>query len=278
MAQLYQTPVNNNLQYTLNTQMGAGDTSLTLNTNVNNIVNAPGVLVVDRVDSAGNKTASVREYISFTGVSGTSITGLSRGLAGSTGQAHNVGAIVEFVPDVVQETAWYNVFTTEHTVGGNHGTLPSTALINTQKLYASQATLGFSTITSMWSASGASLQSYPQVPVWVFPGTLSGVSTNLGRPLDMLNPGNIQYITAITRIGSSNASLFLNLTKNGSNILNGTTTTSLLYIPLNGTFVSIAASLSSMASTGFNAGDVFNFSVVGQNSMAGDLTIKFFAR
>lgn len=128
---LYQQPTNNNLQYTLNTQLAQGGTSAVLSASVSGVVQAPGVFVVDRVDSAGNKTASVREYISFTGVSGNTLTGLSKGLAGSTDQVHNVGAIVEFVPDVTWANAIYSAVTLEHSVNGQHTSLASVSGINT---------------------------------------------------------------------------------------------------------------------------------------------------
>lgn len=302
---LYQTPTQNNLQYTLNAQIAAGDTSLTLNTSVTGIVQAPGVLVVDRISSSGSATPTVREYISFTGVSGSSITGLTRGLAGSTAQAHQVGAVVEFVPDVVQQMQYYSVFTLEHTPLGQHGSLPSTSMINTlaaavlstasvqltntnllqvasgaslqlqQLAVTSLASLQQIYAMNLINASGASVQGVDGVtPVWVFSGTLSGASTQLGKPLDMPLAGTIQFISAISRTGSSNASLFLDITKNGSSIISSNGSTSLLYIPINGTFVSLA----SISTPKFVAGDVFNFSTLFPGSMAQDLTVKFFAR
>lgn len=100
---LYYAPTQNGLQKTLNAQLDEGTTaSVTLN-NTTGIQNKAGVFVVDRIDSGGTeKSASVREYISFTGVSGSTLTGLTRGLGGGgADQDHAVGAVVEFVPDVV---------------------------------------------------------------------------------------------------------------------------------------------------------------------------------
>src|ERR1035437_7203261 len=158
MATILNSPLNNNLQYSLNTQLAQGGSNLVLNVSVAGVVQAPGVLVVDRVDSAGNKTPSVREYITFTGVSTNTLTGLSKGVAGSTDQVHNVGAVVEFVPDVTWANSYYNTFTTEHSVGGQHTSLPSlswmsalamvvlsTASINT--LYVNNLNANISTIS-----------------------------------------------------------------------------------------------------------------------------------
>ena len=277
---LPRVPTQNNTQYTLDAQIAAGASSLTLNQSVAGIVRAPGVLVIDRIDSSGTKTPTKREYKRFTGVSGAQLTGLSGGLAGSTDQVHAVGAIVEFVPDVLQEQDWYDWATFEHTTDGVHASLPSLTVARTKELaVASLATIQRADITNLFAtnvinASGASLQALPIVPVWVFSGTVSGATTNLGIPLDMPNPGTIQWISAITRAGSSNSSLFLEITKNGAALLGGNASQSVLMIPLNGTFASTA----SISSPRFNAGDVFNFTVLKAGSMAQDLTVKFYAR
>lgn len=98
---IYYPPEENGLQKTLDSDLSAGVTaSVTLN-NTNKIQNKPGVFVIDRIDSNGAlKDASDREYIIYTGVSGSTLTGLTRGTGGSTDQDHSVGAVIEFVPDV----------------------------------------------------------------------------------------------------------------------------------------------------------------------------------
>lgn len=300
MATLVNQPLNNNLQYTLNSQMGAGDTSLTLNTAVTGIVQAPGVCVIDRVDSSGNKTASVREYVSFTGVSGSSLTGLVRGLAGSTAQAHNVGAIVEFVPDVTWANAIYNVITQEHGVTGQHTSLASVSGINTLSLvvpsqasiqqanlvnlYASNASINnlfvgqLSTasiqtlaVSNALIASGASLQGFTFRPAWFLGGTLSGASAQLGSPVAMPHAGTIQYAYVTTRIGASNASLGFDIFKNGTSVIAGS---NVLAVPVNGTYVSTA----SIATKGFNSGDVLAVGTLNANSMAQDATVVVICR
>lgn len=99
---IYYPPEDNGLQKTLNSALLTGVTaSATLN-NANKIQNKPGVIVIDRIDTNGAlKAAADREYIVYTGVSGSTLTGLTRGVGGSTDQDHSIGAIVEFVPDVV---------------------------------------------------------------------------------------------------------------------------------------------------------------------------------
>lgn len=99
---LFYPPSQNGLQKSLGAALDEGETSSVTLNNVTGIQDKAGVFVVDRIDTGGSeKDSSVREYISFTGVSGNTLTGLARGLAGSTDQDHAIGAVVEFVPDVV---------------------------------------------------------------------------------------------------------------------------------------------------------------------------------
>lgn len=275
-TQLYRVPTNNALQYTLDSQIAAGATSLTLNQSVAGIVRGPGVLIIDRVDSSGNTTPTKREYFTFTTVSSAVVSGLVGGLAGSTQQVHSAGAIVEFIPDVIWADSLYSVITAEHDTYGTHISLASINTLSTNTaIIASAASINQGTFKTLINASGASLQGVsPTIPVWVFSGTLSGASTALGKPLDMPRSGTINWISAITRAGSSGASLFLDITKNGTSIITATASTSLLNIPVNGTYVS----LGSIATQTFVSGDVFNFSVLNSGSMAQDLTIKFHAR
>lgn len=100
MGVLYYPPTVNGLQKTLDAQLDQGTTAaLTLN-NTTNVPNEPGVIVVNRIDADGNvKSASEREYITYTGTSGATLTGLTRAIAGSTDQDHAVGSVVEFIID-----------------------------------------------------------------------------------------------------------------------------------------------------------------------------------
>jgi len=103
---LYYPTSKNAVQKTLDAQLLAGaTTSMTLN-NVVGIQNKAGVCVIDRVDANGTATSGKREYVAFTGVSGSTLTGLTRNAdSGGTDQDHAVGAIVEFVSDALQQQA-----------------------------------------------------------------------------------------------------------------------------------------------------------------------------
>ena len=158
MARLYQVPVQNALQYTLDTGYTSGGNALTLNSSLVGIIQAPGVCVVDRIDSSGNLTATKRDYFTFTGVSGQQITGCVGGLAGSTNQDHSVGAIVEFIPDITWAQAIYDVVTQEHSVMGQHASLPSVTQIRTNDIIAtSLASIQLANIKGLAVASQASI-------------------------------------------------------------------------------------------------------------------------
>jgi hypothetical protein len=102
MTALMYPPSKNAVQKTLGAQLLAGVTALVTLNNVDGIQNKPGVIVIDRVDTNGVETTSKREYISYTGTSGSTLVTLVRNVdTGGTDQDHAIGAIVEFIPDVI---------------------------------------------------------------------------------------------------------------------------------------------------------------------------------
>lgn len=285
MATYPRVPTQNNSQYTLDAQLSAGGTSLTLNQSVSSIIQAPGYGWVDRVDSSGSVTPTKREYFYFTGVSGAQLTGLTRGLAGSTDQVHSVGAIVEFGPNVSEEADKYSVFITEHTTTGVHASLAS---VNYLKVFGTADFTGASVsgigllslpsvnniaVTTVLNASGASIQGLnPTIPVFTLLGNLSSASM-IGVPLDMPRSGTINFVSAVLRGPVSGTSLTLDIQKNGQSIF-----TVFPGILGGGTFVSTA----SIATKTFVSGDVFTASKLSLASTAIgngiDISIKFHAR
>ena len=144
MANLVYVPSQNGIQKTLGAQLLSGVTaSATLN-NVTGIQNKLGVFVVDRVDTNNVETPTKREYIKFTGTSGSTVVTLTRNVDGSgTDQDHAIGAIVEFVPDVVWAQALNDVITVEHNTDGTH----TSALVTTLKASSAVVTTGTSDVT-----------------------------------------------------------------------------------------------------------------------------------
>lgn len=263
MATYPRVPTQNNQQYTLDSQLAQGGTSLTLNQSVASVIQAPGYGWIDRVDSSGSLTPTKREYFYFTGVSGADLTGLTRGVAGSTDQVHAVGAIVEFGPNVSEEGDKYSAFTQEHTVNGVHASLPSITYIKTSTLLdVSSAEI---------RASGASLTGVNAIrPVWVITSLKSGPSTNVSVPIDMPSSGTIDFVSIILKSPISSASLVIDINKNLTSIFDAGTRPSILG---GGTFVSTA----SIATKIFAKGSVFTVDLDnGGNSV--DAVVKFSAR
>lgn len=165
MANLYSVPLKNSVQHTLAGTLTQAETAtITLDSSVTLELQATstmkGLLVIDRVDVNGNLTPLKTEYISYTGVSGSTVTGLTRGLAGTSVQGHAIGAIVEFVPDVTWAQAINDVFTTQHNDDGTHKTLSSISLasvtINNAMAFGMSSASGVLTNPMIFNASMAS--------------------------------------------------------------------------------------------------------------------------
>lgn len=304
MATFWRVATSNAFNTTLNGTIGSADITITLNSVTG--LQAPGVLVIDRQDGNGNNTPTVREYISYTGISGSQLTGVTRGRAGSTAQSHNSGALVEETMSVDHWEDLRVIFTAEHTANTglhvigtatinytqthrlavtsiasiarleyNNAIGASLASINRlevgQLIGVSGVSLNTLNIKTNLSASGASLEGLPVRPAWFLSGTLSGASANIGSPLSMPQNGTVQFAYATSRIGASQASIFFDIKKNGTSIL---ASSNVLSIPINGTFASTA----SIATNTFIAGDVFTVGTGNVSSMVQDVTIVVVGR
>lgn len=126
-TKLWKAGTSNARSTTLNGSIGAGDTSITL-TSVTGL-QSPGVITIDRVNTSDTETPTVREYISYTGISTNTLTGCTRGLGGSTAQSHSSGAIVEETFNVTHWNDMVDFLMVAHDAGGNIVT--STATIAT---------------------------------------------------------------------------------------------------------------------------------------------------
>jgi len=275
-------PTQNNRQYTLDAQISAGASSLTVNQTVAGVVRAPGYLVIDRIDTSGGVTATKREYKYFTNVNGANITGLSS--SDGTDQIHAVGAIVEFTPNVGDENDKYGVFTTEHSDLGQHASLPSLGLMrsldivgwslaslqltNTKGLVvASVASLQTVGITTGLFASGASVIINTLNPAWQIAGVQSLATVGVGKPLSMPNAGFIQWASVVLSGPVSGASVLIDINRNASSIFVAGTRLSILG---GGTYASTA----SLNTRTFIAGDVFSVDV-DQLGNKIDATVQF---
>ena len=132
---LYYPPTQNALQKTLGATLSKAETTSATLSNTTGVQNKAGVCVIDRVDSNGTvKSSSYWEWISFTGTSGATITGLTRGLGGSSDQEHATGAIVEFVPDITWAQGVISALANSHTSAGAVDTTKVVDLTTAQTL------------------------------------------------------------------------------------------------------------------------------------------------
>jgi hypothetical protein len=122
---IYYVGTSNAFNTTTASLVGSGDSSITLTTAAT--LQAPGVIVIDRVNSNNVSTPTVREYISFTGISTNTLTGCSRGLGGSSAQSHAAGAVVE---ECLSVTHWNGFVTALLNVLTAAGVLDTTKVVD----------------------------------------------------------------------------------------------------------------------------------------------------
>lgn len=227
-AKLWEASTRNAFATTLNGSITAGDASITL-TSVTGLV-APGILVIDRIDSNNVATPLVREYISYTGISTNTLTGCSRGLGGSTAGAHASGAVVEETLSVTHWGDLIDFLQVSHDASGN--ILSSTATITS-------GTFDTLRVVTHLNASGASLTgNFPINPVWQFTATGSTVTGGIGKALYAPNSGSWKWFSVTLTQPASGSTMVLDVNKNGSSIFDAGTR---LMIAGGGTYASTAS-------------------------------------
>lgn len=256
-ANIWKASTVNAFTTTLNGGIAAGDSSITLASVTG--LQAPGVLVVDRVDANNTATPTVREFISFTGIAGSAITGCTRGLGGSTGQSHNSGAKVEETFSISHWNDFLDAFAVSHDSSGNivatsMATLTAARILTSIQASGASVTLGNVTIHGRINLSGASIATEANFglnPGWFVSGGVSLATTSIGPSIPMPAAGSWRWFSMLLKTPASGASFLVDVNKNGVSIFDSGTR---LYIAGGGTFVSTA----SIATKGFNAGDVFS--------------------
>jgi hypothetical protein len=211
MANLYSVPLENGVQLTLQNALLTGQTStITFTGSVTAKLQAssamPGILVIDRVDANGNETPTKTEYISFTGVTGSTVTGLVRALSNTTDQDHAAGAIVELVPDVVWAEALNDVFTTQHNSDGTHKTL---SLISLASVTINNSIINSASFTDFNLAGGTLASS--TIYNSKFTGLNIETTTFTGGSLVSITTANMATIPVHTKTITSPASAIFNL-------------------------------------------------------------------
>lgn len=233
----------------------------------------PCYLVIDRVDSAGTlKATGLWEYIKVTGISGNDLT-ITRGVNGSTNQAHSAGAVVEAVVTSAMFEDWYNALNPEHTATGGH-VITGTATIAGMNL-ASVATIAVAGIGTLNVAThlnaNASITGVGVAPVWYLGQLPSTATTGIGRPLVMPRNGTWKYANVVLNANISQPTVFFDVEKNGASIFDT------IGRPLiaGGTFVSTA----SIKTLVFKQGDVFDvdYEVIDLGGNQVDATVQLVA-
>lgn len=187
MAQLYRAPSANYIQTTLNGAITNSATTITLNATTN--MQAPGYVVINRVNSSGTATPNAREVVSYTGIAGNDLTGCTRGADNSTARSHSNGAIVETMPTVGMwndlRDAFANAFTADSVLKAliSPVSISDLRLIRVDvssiasiaQLHLTRGFISTLTIPTLINASGASV-------VGLYPSGASGaVLTNVGN-------------------------------------------------------------------------------------------------
>lgn len=264
-AKLWKTSTSNAFSSTLSGSVNQGDNTITL-TSVTGL-QSPGVLCIDRVDSNGNATPSNREYISFTGISTNTLTGVTRGIGGSSDQGHTSGAIVEENFSVSHWNDLVSFLQASHDASGNIfaslatiATAKITDLTVTNSFNISGASIPTETVRDMFVtrllyASGASIiltsSSQNLYPGWTFSALASSPSAYVSHPISMPIAGTLRWVSmTLDGPASAPSSIVVDINKNSTSILAAGTR---LALGGGGTFVSS----SSIATTSFNAGDKF---------------------
>lgn len=252
---IYQAPTANFISKTLSGSITDAQTTITLSSTT--FLQAPGVVVIDRTDSGGTSTPLAREVVSYTGISGSDLTGCTRGAEGSTARTHADTAIVETMPTTGM---WNNLATVVATTVTSDGYLKainspvSIARLESVGLLASLISVNDVRIGNRLEVSGASVTGIGLYPTWRTSGAISGVTTGIGGFLVAPKVATWQWVSVVTRTVASGTSVVFDVTNNGSTIFAGVTRPTIL---AGGTFVSTA----SINNKVISAGNLLRFDV-----------------
>ena len=198
MAKLLVAPSKNGVQKTLAAQLlssaGVGD-PITFD-DVDGIPNLPGVLVINRVNASNESTPSAREYIEYSGTSGSTVLITTRNVDSSNSAlTHAVGSIVEFIPDVTWADRIYDalanvvdvdtlaVDTTKVTTPAS---VTSSSIVLSGSNYFSASGATISTIKDeddMASNSATALATQQSIKAYVDSGTVTMTNKTLTSPV-----------------------------------------------------------------------------------------------
>jgi len=189
----------------------------------------PGVVVVDRIDLTTDLASSKKEFCSYTGISGQTLTGLSRGLAGTTAVDHNSGALVECYFSVSHWTDLRNYLLVEHTsaTGVHPFNIHARSIQFTGVSGASglkgDVVIVPSTNMSIKAVSGASGYNFVEIDAggkYYFPLLTTTSSSAGANKIQVIAEKSVtlKSISFALKTPSSAATLILDINKNGTSI------------------------------------------------------------
>lgn len=282
MANLYNVPLKNAVQKQLAAIFTAGETgTITFDSSVvaelQASTNMPIIAVIDRIDVNGTETPAKREYISISNISGSTGTTIARGLGGSSAQEHSIGAIVEFVPDVVWAQGINDVVQVEHNYAGKHTAITASSAsiynlevlnsfgIGTNRFNQSTASITVLNVSTRLNVSGASITGLSAVggfnASFFVPNSLAS-SANVAGLIPVPTAVTANFIQAFVQTPASLASVSVLVQKNFANW-------GIITIPAGATYASSA----SLSTSSLSAGDHLTLTINSTASLATDLSV-----
>jgi len=128
----YKAPTSNFISTTLNGSINDAVTTITLTSTSG--LQSPGVIIINREDGSGTATPNKREVVSYAGISGSDLTGCTRGAENSSNREHDDGSLVEAFFSIGQWNDLRDATATALSTDGTNLAVSGTASIATLKL------------------------------------------------------------------------------------------------------------------------------------------------
>ncbi len=269
---LYRSPTTNFWSSTLNGSIDSSVQTTTLNSTTG--LRAPGALIIDRQDSSQNNTPSAREVISYTGISGSDLTGVTRGFSSSTARTHSDGALIEAVMETGMWDNLVSTVTVAFDANGVFNSVISPMSVSSLNV-VNMALSGVASVIKVQSDTYAGLKGQF---VWTYPGALvTSIATVAGDThLAVLRARKNLTINSVWAGVTSAPSLsFLECNlhyKSTPTSAFGAILTNFLYVDIGEPTSDSAATVSSLALSSLASGTLI-YPSIAKPGGAGDLTL-----
>jgi len=194
-AKLWNVSDTNAFSTTLNGTITDSDTSMTL-TSVTGLNTGGGVLVLDRVNSGGTETPGQREFVTYTGITTKTLTGITRGVNNSTAQEHSSGAVIEETWTVVHVNDLNAFLEVAHDADGVIDSIPSGITLTSPVINTAISGTAFLDEDDMVSNSATKVASQQSIKAYVDPSVVTTASSATPTPTGATKYNEL-YITAL---------------------------------------------------------------------------------